>query len=65
MEVEVNIMKNIVRHNLGAARWMAVTVFAALAVVGCPDIPIPDGGETDYDFGFEDGFARDDWYWQG
>ncbi len=65
MEVEVNIMKNIVRYNLGAARWMAVTVFAALAVVGCPDIPIPDGGETDYDFGFEDGFARDDWYWQG
>ncbi|GMW01122.1 MAG: hypothetical protein AMXMBFR84_22590 [Candidatus Hydrogenedentota bacterium] len=37
-------------------------LLVAVAVMGCPMSP---GGQTDYDLGFEDGFAEDAWYWDG
>ena len=41
-----------------------------LFALGCPevlppDVLPPDAPEVEYEIGFEDGFARDDWYWAG
>lgn len=37
----------------------AVTAAGALALTGCPVPP------SQYDLGFDAGFAQDDWYWEG
>ncbi len=46
------------------ARLAGALAFAAVAVTGCPEPPF-NGGTTAYDRGFDDGFARDGWYWDG
>jgi len=44
-----------------AAKVAAVACVFVLAL-GCPPVVVP---QDDYDQGFDDGFLRDDWYWQG
>ncbi len=49
------------------ARFTLAALLAAtiLFLTGCPTGPIPPGGGTSYDNGFNVGFARDDWYFSG
>lgn len=43
---------------------MAMSVFVAGALTACP--PTGGGGsQAEYDAGYDDGFAEDDWYWDG
>lgn len=50
----------------GIVTGTLVTLAAGLLVLGCPtEQPIPDDPTRAYDRGFNSGFARDDWYWQG
>jgi hypothetical protein len=57
-------MENTMRHRLGTACRVLLIFAAALTVTGCPYFP-PNDGKSDYDIGFDDGFARNDWYWAG
>ena len=70
-EREVSLMLTKMNQTLRAARWVALSLGSALLVLGCPgyvipdDGTLPDGDSIDYELGFNKGFARDDWYWQG
>ncbi|MBI5094425.1 MAG: hypothetical protein HZB26_18560 [Candidatus Hydrogenedentes bacterium] len=48
-------------------KCLRILKMSAIAVIfttalGCPPVVLP---QNDYDLGLDDGFAQDDWYWQG
>ena len=67
-------MRNTLAKTKGAARWALLLAATVVFAAGCPEVPLPGGGGsdplpggdlTDYELGFNAGFARDDWYWTG
>jgi hypothetical protein len=47
-----------------ALKGLALVLAVSLLSLGCPTVPT-DPTQTDYDRGFDEGFALDDWYWDG
>jgi hypothetical protein len=65
-------MRKNIHQTLRAARWAVLSVVTAVFALGCPELPypggggwLPDGDSTDYELGFNDGFAEDAEYWKG
>jgi len=65
-------MRKNINKTLRATRWALLSVVTAVFALGCPELPypggggwLPDGDSTDYELGFNEGFAEDAEYWKG